>query len=498
MRSPPRSGRGGGEGSVEGGGRERRRSGVGSGGGRKGNDVNSPIKVGGGKHSGKGAGKPSGDGGIAATRGGKTVEEAAAGFGLADMMQTEEMQSSANAVFEDAAMEFELVLERVSAAASAEAAAAARKAAMYSAPGLRAEEPVEGGVDMDSTWGMPRDGLSRNLQLGGADGPNKVGGKGATSSKAGGEELPGSSKGAKATGGVAGSNQGAARAGGLLPKATREASRVAAGLKIPGREAELHIKANPTFEEKDTAMEFEQAMERVMRAATAEAAAAARKCAVNLPSSMETLGYMAGAADSADDMNQGMEDCPDSFAEQLQVGMGDVEMNAGSDVPTLNGNMPLAAGVDLPDRNGGGMQHEEMHPQGVCGNASKEAAGRIFGPAVPAPKQGARKKATGNYLRHLVGDNDVHFIGLVETKIETLARADVDKLIGVGWNYFHFPSSGKSGGILVLWRKDITTFDVLDAHDQVVVRAREQEWRLIKAVDESFYYGCLGRYRVTD
>ncbi|XP_020700294.1 uncharacterized protein LOC110112417 [Dendrobium catenatum] len=83
--------------------------------------------------------------------------------------------------------------------------------------------------------------------------------------------------------------------------------------------------------------------------------------------------------------------------------------------------------------------------------------------------RGARKKAMGNYLRHLVGDNDVHFIGLVETKVETLGRTEVDKFIGVQWNFFHFPSCGKSGGILVLWRKDITSFDILEANEQVVV-----------------------------
>ncbi|KAI0497161.1 hypothetical protein KFK09_020383 [Dendrobium nobile] len=83
--------------------------------------------------------------------------------------------------------------------------------------------------------------------------------------------------------------------------------------------------------------------------------------------------------------------------------------------------------------------------------------------------RGARKKCTGNYLRHLVGDNDVHFIGLVETKVEHLNRADVDRLIGTRWDFFHHPSVGKSGGILTLWRRDLTTFTVLEANDQAVV-----------------------------
>ncbi|XP_028551144.1 uncharacterized protein LOC114579729, partial [Dendrobium catenatum] len=85
--------------------------------------------------------------------------------------------------------------------------------------------------------------------------------------------------------------------------------------------------------------------------------------------------------------------------------------------------------------------------------------------------RGARKKCTGNYLRHLVGDNDIHFIGLVETKVENLERSEVDRLIGTRWDFFHLPSVGKSGGILVLWRRDLATFQVLAADEQVVVGA---------------------------
>ncbi|XP_028551610.1 uncharacterized protein LOC114579875 [Dendrobium catenatum] len=83
--------------------------------------------------------------------------------------------------------------------------------------------------------------------------------------------------------------------------------------------------------------------------------------------------------------------------------------------------------------------------------------------------RGARKRCTGNYLRHLVGDNEVHFVGLVETKVETLDRAEVDKMIGTNWDFFHYPAIGKSGGILVLWRKDLIKFELRFADDQVVI-----------------------------
>ncbi|XP_020680560.1 uncharacterized protein LOC110098167 [Dendrobium catenatum] len=83
--------------------------------------------------------------------------------------------------------------------------------------------------------------------------------------------------------------------------------------------------------------------------------------------------------------------------------------------------------------------------------------------------RGARKKHTSNYLRHLVGDNEVLFVGLLETKIEVFARADADKLIGSGWDFVHRPATDRSRGILILWQKDIVMFDVLEDNEQVVV-----------------------------
>ncbi|XP_020702563.1 uncharacterized protein LOC110114134 [Dendrobium catenatum] len=83
--------------------------------------------------------------------------------------------------------------------------------------------------------------------------------------------------------------------------------------------------------------------------------------------------------------------------------------------------------------------------------------------------RGARKKCTSNYLRHLVGDNEVHFIGLVETKVDNFDRAEVDRIIGTSWDFFHYPAIGKSGGILVLWRKNLIKFELRFVDDQVVI-----------------------------
>ncbi|KAI0529205.1 hypothetical protein KFK09_001752 [Dendrobium nobile] len=47
---------------------------------------------------------------------------------------------------------------------------------------------------------------------------------------------------------------------------------------------------------------------------------------------------------------------------------------------------------------------------------------------------GGVKKKTGNYLRHLIGENDISFIGLLENKMESFSRKDIDKLVGRDWD----------------------------------------------------------------
>lgn len=83
--------------------------------------------------------------------------------------------------------------------------------------------------------------------------------------------------------------------------------------------------------------------------------------------------------------------------------------------------------------------------------------------------RGARKKATGNYLRHLISDHDVQIIGLMETKVEELTRKEIDKIAGRSWDFFHQPASGKSGGILMLWRKYIVAVQIIATDTQCLI-----------------------------
>ncbi|XP_020702544.1 uncharacterized protein LOC110114119 [Dendrobium catenatum] len=61
---------------------------------------------------------------------------------------------------------------------------------------------------------------------------------------------------------------------------------------------------------------------------------------------------------------------------------------------------------------------------------------------------GARKSEVCPYLKDIVRDYHVFYIGIVETKFNNVDRRDVDSLIGGSWDFFHFPAIGNSGGIL--------------------------------------------------
>ncbi|XP_020681534.1 uncharacterized protein LOC110098923 [Dendrobium catenatum] len=84
-------------------------------------------------------------------------------------------------------------------------------------------------------------------------------------------------------------------------------------------------------------------------------------------------------------------------------------------------------------------------------------------------KRGARKKEASLYLKDIVRDHSIYFIGLMETKLSSIKRKDVDYMIGKEWEYFYYPAVGTSGGILVLWNRNMVFFDVVEASSQAIV-----------------------------
>ncbi|KAL0928744.1 hypothetical protein M5K25_000663 [Dendrobium thyrsiflorum] len=84
-------------------------------------------------------------------------------------------------------------------------------------------------------------------------------------------------------------------------------------------------------------------------------------------------------------------------------------------------------------------------------------------------KKGARKKEASRYLKEIVRDHGAFFVGLVETKIDSLDKFEFKQMMGDNWDFFIYPSNGLSGGILTCWRSDLVTFSVVQASSQVVI-----------------------------
>ncbi|KAI0524450.1 hypothetical protein KFK09_003820 [Dendrobium nobile] len=83
--------------------------------------------------------------------------------------------------------------------------------------------------------------------------------------------------------------------------------------------------------------------------------------------------------------------------------------------------------------------------------------------------RGARKKEASLYLKEMVRDENVFFIGLMETKMSNIGRMEVNCLLGNEWDYFHQPAVGTSGGILVLWNIKLVSFEVCEASSQLII-----------------------------
>ncbi|KAI0492143.1 hypothetical protein KFK09_026409 [Dendrobium nobile] len=85
-----------------------------------------------------------------------------------------------------------------------------------------------------------------------------------------------------------------------------------------------------------------------------------------------------------------------------------------------------------------------------------------------AKVKGAKKREASLYLKEVVKEHGVFFVGLMETKLSSINRKEVDYLIGSEWEFFHYSAVGISGGILVLWNSKLVSFNVLEATSQKI------------------------------
>ncbi|KAI0519641.1 hypothetical protein KFK09_007095 [Dendrobium nobile] len=82
--------------------------------------------------------------------------------------------------------------------------------------------------------------------------------------------------------------------------------------------------------------------------------------------------------------------------------------------------------------------------------------------------RGVKKKETTLYLKEVVRDNSVFFVGLAETKVSTINKTDVNRIVGNSWDFFHQPAVGTAGGIMIMWDSNLASFTVIEHTSQVV------------------------------
>ncbi|KAI0492362.1 hypothetical protein KFK09_026633 [Dendrobium nobile] len=98
---------------------------------------------------------------------------------------------------------------------------------------------------------------------------------------------------------------------------------------------------------------------------------------------------------------------------------------------------------------------------------------KFLGPLNPSSRLkkqgGANKREAPLYLKEVISDMKAIYVGIVETKIDTLEKWDFNKHMGKDWEFFLYPSNGSSGGIVVLWRSDLASFSLITANEQCVI-----------------------------
>ncbi|XP_020685791.1 uncharacterized protein LOC110102003 [Dendrobium catenatum] len=83
--------------------------------------------------------------------------------------------------------------------------------------------------------------------------------------------------------------------------------------------------------------------------------------------------------------------------------------------------------------------------------------------------RGDKKKKASLYLKEVVKDHNVLFVGLLETKLVSIEQKYVESLNGTGWNYNYVSSTGLSGGILVLWRSSLANFNMIESSSEFII-----------------------------
>ncbi|XP_020689337.1 uncharacterized protein LOC110104524, partial [Dendrobium catenatum] len=116
---------------------------------------------------------------------------------------------------------------------------------------------------------------------------------------------------------------------------------------------------------------------------------------------------------------------------------------------------------------------------------------------------GAKKVEAALYLKEVIKDHGVIFVGLLETRINNVENTQIMKLLGDNWKLFMVPAVGLSGGLLILWRCGLADFTVVRHSSQMVVgnlkMINKGEWKIASVYgstdvqERKFLWEDLGR-----
>ncbi|PKA66316.1 hypothetical protein AXF42_Ash007013 [Apostasia shenzhenica] len=83
--------------------------------------------------------------------------------------------------------------------------------------------------------------------------------------------------------------------------------------------------------------------------------------------------------------------------------------------------------------------------------------------------RGVKKPASRNHLQALVREHSPVVICLLETRVQSFFKREVDRLVGRHWDFHVEPSVGKSGGIIMCWLNHTAQLQVIHSNKQVVL-----------------------------
>ncbi|XP_020701897.1 uncharacterized protein LOC110113597 [Dendrobium catenatum] len=83
--------------------------------------------------------------------------------------------------------------------------------------------------------------------------------------------------------------------------------------------------------------------------------------------------------------------------------------------------------------------------------------------------RGAKKVEAALHLKEVIKDHKVFFVGLMETKLNSLENSQILKFLGNNCESFLVPSEGLCGGLMVLWRKDLLSFTMVEVSSQMIL-----------------------------